>query len=198
MSWRVPILAVALVAISTPATADEPPRTEHGLRADMWTAPEGPSGELTTYVATQAWETAYGGRDPNFTVGVTGGLNLLSWLELQAVTDFSVRREAPANLSITNTGTFFGAGPSVGFWLGFVRLHLEGAGGGFLRTLAYSDGGDISGSSTRIAPAWQVGGGIGLGLFGAFGLGLRSYGRFYSDRSNVLFVLEGSWYFGAD
>lgn len=199
MRLNIPILAIALVAIGgTTAFAEDPPRTEHGLRTDMWTPPQRPSGELSAYVATQAWETSFGGRDPNFTAGLTAGFNLLRWLELQAVGDFSMRREAPANLSVTNTGTFFGAGPSVGFWLGFVRLHLEAEGGGFLRTLSYADDDAISGSEARLSPAMQVGGGIGLGLFGAFGLGLRSYGRFYSDRSNVLFVLEGSWYFGAD
>lgn len=190
------VIAIALLAVD--ASADEPPRTEHGLRDDMWTAPEHPAGELTAYIATQAWETSYGGRDPNFTAGLSGGFNLLQWLELQAVADFSMRREAPANLSVTNTGTFFGAGPSIGVWLGFVRLHLQAEGGGFLRTLAYADDDAVSGSSTRLAPAMQFGGGVGLGLFGAFGLGFRSWVRLHDDRANVLFALEGSWYFGAD
>jgi hypothetical protein len=190
-------VVVALLAAASTAVAQEPPRTEHGLRADMWTAPQRPLGELSTYVATQTWHTSYGGRDPTFTVGLTGGLNLLQWLELQAVADFSVRREAPANLSVTNTGTFFGAGPSLGFWLGCVRLHLEAEGGGFFRTLAYADGGSVSGASSRLGPAVQVGGGVGVGLFQTFGIGIGSYGRFYADRSNVLFLLEGSWYFGS-
>ncbi len=194
-------LTVAALGAAAPAdaaqTADgEPPRTENGLRTDLWTAPDDATGELSLYLATQAWETTYGGRDPSFTFGVTGGFNVLSFLELQGVVDFSVRRESPGNLAVTNTATFLGAGPALGFWLGFVRLHVEGAGGGVMRTLGYSGDVDVPGAGARFSPAWQVGGGAGLGIFGTFGLGVRALGRFHDDRSNVLFTLEGSWFFG--
>lgn len=187
---------VALTVTAAEVHGEEPPRTENGLRTDMWTAPGAPAAELSAYLAAQAWETTYGGRDPSFTVGLTGGWFLAPLLELQGVADFSVRSESPANLRVTNTATFLGVGPSVGLWLGFVRIHLEATGGGVLRTLRYSDG-TVSGTDARLAPALQVGGGVGLGLFGKFGLGIRSHGRFHDDRANVLFVLEASWFPGS-
>ena len=177
------------------ANAQDPPRSENGLRTDMWTGPRDPSGKASLYVAAQSCDTAYGGRDPNFTVGLTGALQLAPWLELEAIGDFSVRRETPANLRLTNTATFLGVGPSVGWWFGFFHLHAEAAGGAVMRTLAYDDGADTKSTDVRFAPSWQIGGGLGIGLFGKFGLAFNSYGRFHDDRSNVLFVLEASWFF---
>ena len=188
-------LALGVAGWCNLAHASAPPRSESGLRADMWTPPDAPAGEATVYVAAQSWDTAYGGRDPNLTLGLTGGLYLLSWLELQAVADFSARRESPANLQITNTATFVGAGPSFGLWLGDFHIHADAAAGGVMRTLAYDDGADSQSSDVRFAPAWQIGGGIGVGLFGRFGIGFNSYGRFHHDRANVLFALETSWFF---
>lgn len=175
-------------------TAHAPPRTESGLRADTWSAPQGANVELAAYIASQSWQTTYGGRDLNFTAGLSAGWLVTEWMELQVIADWSRRSFSPADLRVSNTSTFLGVGPVFSLWLDFLRLHVDAAGGGMLRTVSYGNT-DITGNSARMSAAWQVGGGLAVSMWGRLGVGATVLRRAHDDRSSFLFLFDVSCFF---
>lgn len=190
--------AVALVASSLlTASAAAQERSENGLRTDMWTRPGHYSWDLTAGVAARSWETSYGGRDPNTTVALSAAWHPTRWLQARVGADFSVKREAPANLVHANTATFVGAGPGLGFWWSLVRFELEGHAGAQMRTVSFDDNSGRSGARTRFDAAFGGSVAVGIGLFGRFMLALRGGPRWYADRADGLIGLHFSWFPGA-
>jgi len=187
------------IALTAPMTAFAQQAPKPVLpRENSWNRIERSTFEVGATVGLQMQENAFGGRNGAFNPGVSVGWLYKPWLELQGIADFAIQRERPADLSITNTATFLGGGPVLGVWLEFVRLFVEGAAGPVVRTLAFDDAGEFSGTAARLSFAWQFGGGMGVVIGGRFGFAIRALGRFHDDRSNLLLAADFSWFFGPD
>ena len=151
------------------------------------------SAEVGVIGAIRGWRTAYGQSKPELAYGLYGSWIPLSWLAVQASVDHTRRTSSPNDLKITNSETLLIVGPRLSVWFDFVRLFVDVAALGAIRTVNYRDA-EIS-SPVRFSPGVSLGGGAAVAVAERVGVSTRIAWRRRDDQAHLLGSLDVSWFF---